>query len=85
MDTGDIPSLAPTRPPRYSTRMTDPKPIGPFTLTPIRIAILAFGVLAIIYILGATLFGGVSGLNDLRTARDAALVSSEASAASSEP
>ena len=39
--------------------MTDQKPLGPFTLTPARITLLALGVLAIVLITGAIL-GGVA-------------------------
>ncbi|RYE09826.1 MAG: hypothetical protein EOP22_07270 [Hyphomicrobiales bacterium] len=53
------------------------KPIGPFTLTPARIILLAFGILALVSIFGG-IMGGVSNVNDLRNARDAALSSSEA-------
>lgn len=53
------------------------KPIGPFTLTPARIMLLAFGILAIVFITGG-LLGGVDNYNDLKLARDAALSSAEA-------
>jgi hypothetical protein len=55
--------------------MTDPKPPGPFTLTPPRIMLLILGALALFLIIGA-LMGGVSNYNDLRNARDEALSSS---------
>lgn len=53
--------------------MTDTPPPGPFKLTPSRITLLLMGALALIYIVGGTLFGGVSSYNDLRNARDASL------------
>ncbi len=67
---------------RYSTRMSEPKPIGRFTLTPPRIMILVLGVLAIAMIIGA-IAGGVGNYQDLRDARDAAL--SSAAEAPSQP
>ncbi|MEO7221844.1 MAG: hypothetical protein ABIY37_05170 [Devosia sp.] len=63
--------------------MTDNKPIGPFTLTPPRILLLALGAIAVTYIVGA-LMGGVSNYAQLRDARDAAVSSSQA-AGSSQP
>jgi hypothetical protein len=62
---------------RYLTRMTDPKPPGPFTLTRPRIVLLVLGAIAVTYIVGA-LMGGVANYQELRNARDAALTSSEA-------
>ncbi len=62
----------------YLVPMTDTPPPGRFQLNPARVLLLAFGLLALIYIAGA-LLGGVANYNDLRTARDAALSSSEAS------
>ena len=59
--------------------MTEPKPIGPFTLTPARIILLAMGALAIFSIVGA-LLGGVANYQMLRDARDFSL-SAEPSAA----
>ena len=61
--------------------MTDPKPPGPFTLTPPRILLLVLGALALTLIIGA-ITGGVTNYQDLRDARDAALSSA---AASSQP
>ena len=60
------------------------KPLGPFTLTPARITLLALGALAIIMIVGA-LMGGVANLQILRDARDAALSSAQAPASSEAP
>jgi hypothetical protein len=56
--------------------MTDTPPPGPFQLTPARIILLLLGLLAIVSIAGG-IMGGVSNYNDLRSARDAALSSSE--------
>ena len=50
----------------------DKKPIGPFTLTPARLLLLALGALALTFIIGA-LMGGVSNYQQLRDARDAGL------------
>jgi hypothetical protein len=58
--------------------MTDnstPPPPGPFKLNRARVLLLAFGALALIYIVGA-LLGGVANYRDLREARDAAFTSS---------
>jgi hypothetical protein len=55
--------------------MTDTPPPGPFRLNPARVLLLAFGALALTYIIGA-LLGGVANYRDLRDARDAALSSS---------
>ena len=62
--------------------MTDPKPPGPFTLTPPRILLLVLGAIALTYIVGA-LMGGVANYAELRDARDAAL--SSPAAAFSQP
>ncbi len=65
------------------TNTPENKPIGPFTLTPSRIILLAMGALALVLIIGA-IMGGVGNYQTLRDARDAALSSSE-EAASSQP
>jgi len=62
---------------RYLLVMTDTPPPGPFQLTRGRLLLLALGILALIYIIGAFL-GGVANYAELREARDAALSSSEA-------
>jgi hypothetical protein len=57
------------------TDKPDTPPPGPFKLNPGRVLLLAFGALALTYIIGA-LLGGVANYRDLREARDAALTSS---------
>ncbi len=67
-----------------------PRPVGPFTLTPSRILILVFGVLALVYIVGA-IMGGVGNYQQLREAAQSAssapaiAPASGASSASSAP
>lgn len=58
--------------------MADPKPLGPFTLTPPRILILVLGVVAIVMIVGAIL----GGVGNYATLRDAASSSSQPTASS---
>ena len=56
--------------------MTDTKPSGPFALTPGRIMLLVFGIIALVYIVGA-LLGGVENYDQLKQARNAAISSAE--------
>ena len=64
---------------RGMTNAPDTPPPSPLRLTPARLLLLALGVLALFYIIGA-LTGGVSNYQTLRDARDAALSAEEASA-----
>lgn len=64
-----------------SQGMTDTPPLSPFRLTPARIILLVFGALALAYIIGGTLFGGVESYDQLKQARNAAISAEEASAA----
>jgi hypothetical protein len=75
----DAAPLAPNRLLGVNPAMTDQKPIGPFTMTPARIAIVVLAVLAVAMILGA--IGG--GLSNYQTLREA--VPPEPSASSSAP
>ncbi len=58
--------------------MTDTPPPGPFRLTPARLILLVFGALALTYIIGGTLFGGVEHYDQLKQARNASLSAEEA-------
>jgi hypothetical protein len=75
----DAASLAPTAASGVNPAMTDPKPLGPYTLTPARLTILLLGVLALVLIIGA-ITGGVSNYQTLRES-----VSAVSSAPSSAP
>jgi hypothetical protein len=57
--------------------MPDQKPLGPFTMTPARITILALGLLALVMIAGA-LLGGVGDFELLREAAPSSQASSSA-------